>query len=338
MKKLACNLAMLLIPMAGALYLSQPGAADPVCYTGMCDASAVEALGNDYFAVADDEETVIRVYSRREGGRAAYALNVAPFLGLPRRAAEVDLEGAARLGERIYWISSHGRNAEGREQPSRCRFFATTGSISNGVIDLRPVGRPYENLLRDLIQDPGLARFDLGAAAQRMPKAPDALNIEGLCATPEGHLLIGFRNPIPGKLALIVPLLNPAEVVDGKQRARFGEPRLLDLGGLGIRSLAHRHERYWIVAGSYDGEMLSGLYEWHGGADKPRPHGFPELAGLNPEAITFFSDPEGDRLLVVSDDGTTKIGGKDCKRLKDSRLKRFRAVSIPFYDAVTAQK
>ena len=338
MKRFACNLAMLVIPMAGVLYLTQPGSAGPACYTGMCDASAVVSLGNDYFAVADDEETIIRVYSRHEGGRAAYALNVAPFLGLPRRAAEVDLEGAAKLGDRIYWISSHGRNAEGKEQPSRCRFFATTGSISNGVIDLQPVGRPYEGLLRDLVHDPRLAQFDLGAAAQRMPKAPDALNIEGLCATPDGRLLIGFRNPIPGKQALIVPLLNPAEVIDGKQHARFGDPMLIDLGGLGIRSLAYRRDRYWIVAGSYDGEMLSGLYEWHGGADKPRPHGFPELAGLNPEAITFFSEPEGDRLLVVSDDGTVKIGGKDCKRLKDPRLKRFRAVSVPLHDTVTAQK
>jgi len=54
-----------------------------------------------------------------------------------------------------------------------------------------------------------------------------------------------------------------------------------------------------------------------------------ELADLNPESIAFFREPEGSSLLVVSDDGAVKIGGRDCKRLKDSRMKRFRAVSIP---------
>ena len=338
MKKATLNLVALAIPLAGALYLTQAGSARSNCFFGMCDASAVVALDNEFFAVADDEETLLRVYSRRAPGRAAYTLELAPFLGLPRRGAEVDLEGGARLGNRIYWISSHGCNAEGKEQPSRRRFFATTGAITNGMIDLRPLGRPYTQLLQDLIRDPRLAPFELAEAARRMPKAPDALNIEGLCATPEGGLLIGFRNPIPGGRGLIVPLLNPAGVVDGREPARFGDPILLELGGLGVRSLTYRQNRYWIVAGSYDGESMSRLYDWGGGFAVPRPLAFGELDGLNPESVTFFTESEGDQLWVVSDDGTVQINGRDCKRLKDPRGKRFRAVGIPLSDPMTAQR
>jgi hypothetical protein len=341
MKKATLNLVALAIPLAGALYLTQAGSARSNCFFGMCDASAVVALDNEFFAVADDEETLLRVYSRRAPGRAAYTLELAPFLGLPRRGAEVDLEGGARLGNRIYWISSHGCNAEGKEQPSRRRFFATTGTITNGLIDLRPIGRPYHQLLQDLIREPRLAAFGLADAARRMPKAPDALNIEGLCATPDGQLLIGFRNPIPAGRALIVPLLNPAQVIETGTPARFGEPILLELGGLGIRSLAYRQNRYWIVAGSHDGEMASLLCEWDGHSTAPRPLVFEQLTGLNPESITFFAGREGNELWVVSDDGTVKINGRDCKRLKDSQAKRFRAVAISVgdvSDSMTAQR
>src|SRR6185436_16331903 len=103
---------------------------------------------------------------------------------------------------------------------------------------LAPVGRPYQNLLLDLVREPSLKRFKLGKASALAPKSAGALNIEALCSTPGQHLLIGFRNPIPERRALIVPLLNPNELIEGK-RARFGEPILLDLGGLGIRDLGY---------------------------------------------------------------------------------------------------
>jgi hypothetical protein len=337
MKKFVLQIAVLPACLSAAFYLTYRMSSNSPCFSGMCDASAVVSLDDGLFAVADDEDSVIRVYSRHAPGRSVHMLSVAPFLGLPRRGAEVDLEGAARLGNHIYWISSHACNAQGKEQPSRRRFFATTGSVSNGVVDLRPVGKPYAGLLEDLICDPRLAPFDLANASRRMPKSRSALNIEALCATPEGHLLIGFRNPIPGGRALIVPLLNPEALVAGTHRARFGEPILLNLGGLGLRGIAYRHDCYWLVAGSYGNERSSRLYQWHGGEDVPRPLVLAELEGLNPEAVTFFNEPEGDQLWVASDDGTVRIGGVECKRLKDSRAKRFRAVSIPVAGVMTAK-
>lgn len=328
MKRASLQVAALVLPLLGVLYLTQSGTAGPVRYSGMCDASAMASLDNDWFAVADDELSVIRVYSRSQPGRSAFTLDVSAFLSIPRRGGEGDFEGAARVQDRIYWISSHGCNAEGKEQLTRRRFFATSGAVSNGVIDLGPIGRPYTELLQDLINEPRLAAFELGNASRRQPKAPGALNIEGLAATPDGHLLIGFRNPIPHGKALLVPLLNPESLIEGKEKARFGDPVLLDLGGFGIRSIEHRNGSYWIAAGSFNGNGQSRLYQWSGGSDSPRPVPAPEIDGLNPEGITFFKEPHGDLLWVVSDDGTVKVNGVESKKLKDSRLKQFRAVSI----------
>jgi len=293
---------------------------------GMCDASAVVPINDELFVVADDEDNILRVYSRTEGGAPLQTLELSSFLSVDPKSPEADLEAAAPLGDRVYWISSHALNKSGKDRVSRRRFFATTLSVSNGVTTIRPVGFPYLQLLSDLLKDPRMKPFNLAGAATRPPKTKHALNIEALCATPEGHLLIGFRNPIPKGRALIVPLLNPGEVVEGKS-ARFGDPLTLDLGGLGIRSLACVENRYFLIAGAFDGQGQSHLYEWNGGTDTPRRLPRPELANLNPEAIEAVPGTTG-RLLVVSDDGTLKIGGKDCKLVADPNQKYFRATTI----------
>lgn len=296
-------------------------------YHGMCDASAVEALDENFFVVGDDEDNILRVYSRHHGGLPVQTLNLSPFLGLGKKKGEVDLEAAGRIGDRIFWITSHGANASGEFDPNRHRFFATTATTFEGKVHLQPVGRPYANLFQDMIRDPKLARFGLIPGAYREPKSVGGLNIEGLATTPENHLLIGFRNPIPYGRALVVPLENPAEVIEGKT-ARFGEPMLLDLDGLGIRSIDRQNGRYVIVAGSYDGKGTSQLYDWHGGSDKPRRLDHIELAGLNPESITLFQDAAGAHLWVVSDDGTMKVAGVECKKLKNQNQKFYRATSV----------
>ena len=306
---------------------SGTGQAVVTIFRGMCDASAVVPLGSEHFVVADDEDNFLRVYSRTQKGSPVQTLDLSSFLQVDFKSPEVDLEGAAPLEDRVYWISSHARNKNGKDRVNRRRFFATTASASNGVFAIKPVGQPYLNLLSDLLRDSRLRPFNLLAAARRAPKSKDALNIEGLCSTPAGHLLLGFRNPIPSEKALIVPLLNPAELIEGKP-ARFGEPLLLDLGGLGIRSLARSGNRYCIIAGSYNGEGQSFLYEWNGVTDAPRRLPRTELAGLNPEAIECITENGVERLLVVSDDGTLKIGGKDCKDMKDPHLKYFRVTTI----------
>jgi hypothetical protein len=56
----------------------------------------------------------------------------------------------------------------------------------------------------------------LEAAEKLPPKAKGGLNIEGLAATPDQELLIGFRNPIPEDKALVLVLTNPKDLLEKK--------------------------------------------------------------------------------------------------------------------------
>jgi hypothetical protein len=295
-------------------------------FRGMCDASAVVALSDDLFVVGDDEDSVLRVFSRSRPGLAMHRYNTSAFLGF-RSDDEADFEGAARVGDRIFWITSHGNNRRGKEQESRQRLFAITVRTNGNAIVMAPVGQPYTRLLDDLLAEPRLRPFRLSASLALPPKTPGALNIEGLAATPEGHLLIGFRNPVPQGEALLVPLLNPNEVTQGK-RAQFGDPMRLNLGGYGVRSIERWRDGYLIIGGSVDGKGKSRLYHWDGSSTTPRLLRDVDFAGLNPEAISVIENGPAPELLVVSDDGTRKVNGVECKKLPDPTQRTFRTATI----------
>lgn len=299
-------------------------------FTHMCDASAAAVIDHEHFIVADDEENILRVYSRH-GGAPIHQVNLAKFLKGGGRDAdeEADLEGAAQIGNRTYWIGSHGRNKKGEASPGRQRFFATQTESTGGRLTVYPVGRPYSHLLEDLLRDERLAPYRLGKAAALAPKEAGALNIEGLAATPDGHLLIGFRNPVRNGKALIVPLRNPGGLIEG-ERAQFGSPFELDLEGLGVRSFGWDGGRYLIIAGHYGAGGRSRLYAWKGGSDQPELVPRVSFRGLNPEGI-MFSDATGkSEYFVLSDDGAREIEGTDCKSLKDPAQKRFRGTLVTF--------
>jgi hypothetical protein len=300
---------------------------EPMIYTGMCDASAAEAIGGEFFVVANDEDNVLRIYSTARPGPPVRSFDLSRFLAVDRAEPETDLEGAARIGSRIYWITSHGRNQNGKRRLSRERLFATDIRGSGGQADLVPAGRPYKDLLRDLLNDPRLRPFKLAQASGLAPKKPGALNIEGLCATPEGRLLIGFRNPLPGGKALLVPLLNPDETIHGT-RAKLGDPILLDLGGLGIREMIPSHGGYLIVAGAFDGGGRSHLYEWDGLPSAPRKWSHVRFERFNPEAVISFPEDQGKRVLILSDDGSRKVAGQRCKNIANPEKRRFRSLWI----------
>ncbi len=314
----------------GLLMIDPVWAADSITCRGMCDASAVATIGTNWFVAADDEQTVVRAYSRTRGDAPVFTLELTSFLRVERKSPEVDIEGAASVGDRVYWISSHARNPQGKARPNRQRFFATTIALSNGTPAITPFGHPYARLLDDLIAEPGLKQFDLSAASQLPPESKGALNIEALGAGPDGSLLIGFRNPIPHHQALLVPLLNPDDLILKNGRARFGMPILLDLGGLGIRGMAGGPNNYWIIAGPHHGREPSRLYEWTAGAALPRAVECPALNGFNAEAVDVLgTNADGTvRLLLLSDDGKRPIEGEQCKAVKDPALKYFRAVTV----------
>lgn len=300
----------------------------PIVYRGMADASAAVAVGLDWMVVADDEESVLRLYHREQGGLPAAEWDLTAFLGQGANGKEADIEGSARIGDMIYWVTSHGRNAEGKFQSSRHRLFATKISIVDGRPVLVPHGQPYSALLADLTEDPRLDPFSLAAAAALPPKADGGLNLEGMCTGPQGSVLLGFRNPIPGGRALLLPLLNPSRMVLG-EKAVLGTPRLLDLGGHGIRSLEQFQNNYLILAGSAKGGGQSRLYLWDGSDRDPVIVEEPALRSLNPEAIITFTSAGNTWILALSDDGTRLVQGIEAKRLEDPLLKTFRGVTFP---------
>ena len=296
-------------------------------YFGTCDASAAVAVDSSHFLMANDEDSVLRLYLVEKFDAPEQVFDMSSFLQLEARKPETDIEAATRVGDRVYWISSHGRSAVGHYRPNRERFFATTIRTNNGAISVEPEGKPYSRLLEDLLEAPGLKAYKLRAASKRAPKDPGGLNIEGLCGAPDGHLLIGFRNPLPHGRALIVPLLNPLRTVLG-DRAELGDPQELDLGGLGIRDLALVGGKYLIVAGPTGLEPHGELFLWSGGKDAPVRLRRTSLLDLNPEAAIIYPSAGLRRFQILSDDGMRMFDGCECKHLPDVSRRRFRSVWI----------
>ncbi|MDB6175673.1 MAG: hypothetical protein JWL59_4984 [Chthoniobacteraceae bacterium] len=321
-------LACISIKLSSGLLLAE-SAPDIITFFGMCNASAITAVDSDRFIVADDEDNVLRIY-RRTGGKPLAEQDVSEFIGNKgkKKTKEADLEASARIGTRTFWISSHGRNSTGKEMPDRQRLFATDIRLSGDSVAIEPTGKPYTGLLHDLINEKRFAHYKFAEAAKIAPKSPGALNIEGLSATPENHLLIGFRNPVPEGKAVLIPLLNPNEVIQG-EHARFGDSIELDLGGLGIRGIDYQSGRYMIIAGPINEGGTSRLYEWNGKDQVHLVKGI-SFAGLNPEGVAFKGEDGTGEYFVISDDGTLPIDGISCKDLEDQTKREFRGKVFKF--------
>lgn len=348
-----CGPALLL---AAGLWVggSAASATAPVSdrYEGACDASAAVGLGQGLFVVADDEDDVLRLYQRGRPQVLA-TFDLTDHLG-GRRASgkldEADIEGAARIGSRIYWIGSHARNGKGKAAPARQRLFATDITGRPDAPVLKPVGRAWSGLLDAMRGDTRLA--ELTEAAQQAPESDAGLNIEGLAATPDGGLLIGLRNPRPAGLALVLPLRNPREVIEQGAAPQFGALLRLDLDGRGIRSLERVGDTYLIVAGphgeadKHSPQPPFALYRWGGPAALTPPvllQGFEPAskkidkgdkkdrkngAGLRPEAL--YADPDTGELHLLSDDGDAPVGQHACKdREVEPERKSFRGRALP---------
>lgn len=318
-----CVLALSLLPAAAAVVTDRRAV-----FSQASDASAAILVGTNYMVVGNDEDNRLRIYQLDTPGPPVDELDCSEFLGVQGKNTEVDIEGSARIGDRVYWIGSHGADRLGRPAPNRHRLFATDIQGTEDHPRLKCVEKPYSSLLEDLDADPRYRKYRLLEAATHPPKSQGGLNIEGLCATPEGYLLIGFRNPLPKSKALIVALMNPADVVDGRP-AQFGAPLLIDLDGLGIRDLAFWKGHYLILAGSIDGERHFKLFDWFGPGRKPTPLSALSFKHFNPEALALCD--RSDEGVILSDDGTRRVHGVESKSLPDINQRRFHArwISLP---------
>jgi hypothetical protein len=263
-------------------------------FTGACDASGAAGLGDGRLVVADDEDNRLRVYDLSAGGAPLETIETTSRLAGGRGGSpEMDLEAAATVGKRIFWVASHSLRKSGQRDASRLRLLATDlvrqGEATSDTLVV--AGRPYERLLSDLLRATALARFDLADAARRPPHSPGALNIEGLTDMPgSGHLLVGLRSPVPGGRALLIPIRNPDAMVERGEPADLGPPIQLDLGGTGQPS--------WVQSVRF--------------------------GQLNPEAMAEVTARGRSGLLILSDDGERAMGASMCKHLEVESKKQFR--------------
>ncbi|HKX60264.1 MAG TPA: hypothetical protein VJS65_00450 [Verrucomicrobiae bacterium] len=259
------------------------------------NASTAVALDDDYMVVGDDEDQVLRIYHRRIDGPPVYTRDFRASLGLTDvspsgQVREVDIEASVRVGNRIYWMGSHGNcggcDPPGELRPNRLRIFATDIVQTGTNYSLKYVGR-YHFLRRDLINwdnnnGHGLGPSALQLAASAAEGVPpetatrDGFNIEGLTMSHTGTVAyIGFRSPLtPGSgrtNALIVPLLNLPQLVAGNPApgpARFGKPIELFLDRRGIRSIDAVSNGYVIVAGTTTNSGSFRIYTWNGNTNQ----------------------------------------------------------------------
>ncbi|UCE61602.1 MAG: DUF3616 domain-containing protein [Phycisphaerales bacterium] len=319
------------------------GSVEVLTYHGTSDASAAVAVADGMFVVADDENNILRVYRTNQHSGPVFSYDLTSFLRIDPKYPEADIEGATRVGDRIYWVTSHGRGVDGTERPNRYRFFAAKSKLQDGGIALDPIGTPCQTLVHELINSKPTGHLRLDRAThlgtkklkkkERKKLAPkeDGLNIEALSASLDGKILyIGFRNPRPRnemtsrREALVVVLNNPIEVVEKGAPPRFGEPMLWDLNGLGIRSMeySHFHGVYFIVAGRHNAKHRFSLYRWSG--DKTEPPVFvrqilPDDRDLNPEAMVLFEDSS--KMLLLSDDGAVRVPVSDASECVKGQLR-----------------
>jgi len=342
--KVICKVVFLLLicELAGGVS-GKELTGESIIYRGTSDSSAGVAVSKDMIVVADDENNVLRVYQANKGGLPIFSYDLTDFLEAEREHPEADIEGATMIGDRIYWITSHGRNKNGKPRPSRYRFFATQVKTDSGRITIHPVGRPYRYLTHHLVETETMRHLGLDKATrfgaelskkERKKLAPkeQGLNIEALCRSADGKTVyIGFRNPRPRVLsgrsstsyALVVPLQNAAFVIERGQRPVFGRPILWDLGGLGLRSMEYSpyHKAYFIIAGAADEQPNFAIYRWSGQRQSPpvllrRP--VPAQSEFTPEALITFRAL--DRFLLLSDDGSVAIKVRRASECMDGKL------------------
>jgi hypothetical protein len=288
----------------------------------------------------------MRVYTRGASAAPAATIDVSTMLGLST-TDEADLEDAARVGNRVYALGSHGRSKKGKLERARYRFFAMdVGGTLPGVTLTVP---GYTTTLLDQMlvagnwATPDTTVIAALTTASGLDKATDltlaplagGTNIEGLAWAPTAarpnQLLIGFRSPIPGGKAIVVSLLNADAVLTGAT-AQFGEAAQLDLGGLGIRGMAWSplHAAVLLIAGPLDDSAGPfRLFRWSG-APAAAPVAVVDIAGVPslsaPEAIVTY--PNTRDVQILFDQGDHDVGGGAACKDADPSQRQFGDVII----------
>jgi len=274
--------------------------AETARYTGLCEASAAAMVDENHFAVASDDSEKLRIYRTDLAEPLSFDFE---------QRGVTDIEGAARIGNTIFWVTSHSLSKTGNDSAKRKVLFAT--EISRGP-SLIAAGDPYTDLRKDIADALGIPEEKIKAT----------LNIEGAASSPAGSLLLALRAPLEGSApgrAYIIEIDNPFELIGGGSGKRakvvkVHKLKLFDDGeakGRGIRSIERAGSRYIIVAGNVeDSAEPVRLYSWDGKSDDGlNPISGGDIGGLVPEALIAWSASD---IQILGDNGGVIIDGKEC--------------------------
>ena len=297
-------------------------------YKATADGSAAVWSG-DHFINFDDETNIARLYKAGTGSTPVKTWDLTSALGLSK---EADFEDAARIGNNILLITSHGRNKDGEYKTDRYRFAKLTISGTGSSTSVSVAGYT-KNLVQNLIdsskwQQPDTTVINLikdrtqlskSTVANLAPKE-DGFNIEGIGQLPGSstRVAIGLRNPLINGQAILITLENPLEAATGTTPI-FGQAIRLDLGGYGVRGMvwSAADNVMYIVAGhiNSDPEANFFLYRWNGQPDSAAEYmgALQHASGGSLEALLPYEGTNKLRILV--DEGAVLINGTENKSL-----------------------
>lgn len=310
------TLSFLLLASLGACAASSAAMKElgPVSFLGSIDqANDIGAIAafERWLLIASDEGGQIQLLERADDGNT-YNKRL-PAIRPLGSDEEIDLEGLARQGNRVYALGSHSQKRpllkpEATHEENRRRIMKLEAPSSRFhlfrlTFDPRTgdLAAPIERIsLRDvLLQDRLLWPFS------RIPGKENGVDLEGI-ALDGAMLLVGFRSPVlrSGHVPVLVFSFESPE--------RY-ELRFIDLDGRGIRDLVGVEGGFLVLAGR-DAPAAGGfeLYFWDGVdriPDRGRPRGHltslgavPAPAGGEAEGITVLHETgEAYEVLVVYD-------------------------------------
>jgi hypothetical protein len=278
----------------------KPG--QPLFGTGFPELSAAAPAGREhnFLVVADNElpslglfrlsdfPAVIHAPALRSAMSPDYAID--DIEGATVFPWDIDGDGNPEAVYHVFTGSCARTKGKGKTEPRRDALFALSidPAAPAGKVFPDPSGVEYNRSLREQIRalgssNPSTPWGPLLRNAVSRPGTPataadttlagaDGLNIEGLSTSLDGtSLLLGLRSPLCRGRALLIPLGNPVALLglgeSQPQPAAPATPILLDLAGLGIRSIERdpAGHSYWIAAGpagQEDGPFA--LFQWNG--------------------------------------------------------------------------
>jgi hypothetical protein len=330
MRRIALTLALLLMSFVVSLTRPQTDTKD----IQLSEVSGAVNIGDDRVLLVGDEGYQVQVVSRADatfkaGDAKSFAANMKPSSPKTDGRKELvdDLEDAAwdRKRQAAFVITSHSRSKQQdnvtdpkADKPLRhkiARIFLKAG-VADSTLEI------------DVLEE-ALKKFPFVVEAMKQPHQnggnTGTFNIEGLAFDEKSDsLLIALRSPTQAckdkSCAVVLTLKNPHEVFDNQSALpKFDpQPRLLDLGGQGIRGMTYDAQKtgVWIIAGrSADpdtptDEVLPTLWFWNTTQPDTPPRKAKtdslKLAGLNLESVCLLNRDGKPGLLLISDDGKNK--------------------------------